>query len=770
MANVKLYNADYVRFYLKSEIAPRLRLDKEPSGWSDDGLEFVRHEKYHGILTSFTGDLSFFKEARQYILDDKEELGINSQLKLQKYELQEVDGDIRFVLEYSGIVDYTTFTDKDEELKIKFNSNELEELIKTREDDEFDLEREFSIDEKSIDLLQTNKVDIDGVGLIESTSMNLIKDSNFIDGDFAADPKDSDYAQGRTTYQQIYFRGGPGIITPPLDLVTNGENRISSPDTSIFNADPAAKMFFVDSATLDPDDDTAVSIDLRFEIEADVKVVSYKGSDSRHSRPCSIVLVRYRRNPLTLDYEIVNQRVLDTTIVNRSNYKRLSASGQIKIENILPSEGLVIGFLGTYREYYLSSIPIKYDARVYKTNLNINLVQLKERTINHDFLFIDKCFERLIQIITGEKNRFLSRIFGRKENGYLEDGIYSDIGLISGYWVRKFTKDYDLYKSMKMSLKDLIESTMAVFNIGIGIEVIDGKQKIVVEDLKFFYQNSVGIKLPKQVSEVKVKTIKNDYFSSLELGYEKGGDYSDTLGVDEPNIKTNRITPIFRNKQDFKKVSKVRADDIGLEQIRRKPASLYGDEDTQQDEHIWFLDLKKDESSVTNNWIQKTWEDRLLYKPDNLSYADTFKSFFFTPLRILFRHGWVIRAGLNQKINLTKKISLSNSDSNSKLFMWFKEDERGYSENENIFIKNLEVPRTEPESIEFTHPVNDDILKQILGKTKISYNGELIMVPNYYFRIQWIDENNNKQYGYILSIKPKENKFEVIKANNKIII
>src|SRR5690606_24542671 len=122
-------------------------------------------------------------------------------------------------------------------------------------------------------------------------------------------------------------------------------------------------------------------------------------------------------------------------------------------------------------------------------------------------------------------------------------------------------------------------------------------KKLVVEDLKFFYQRETKIKLPRQISNVKRTVLKNDFYSSIEIGYDKGGKYSDTLGLDEPNVRTNRITPITKNKRDYKKLSKLRADDIGMELVRRKQASLTSKDDMQEDEHIWFLDVKPQETS-----------------------------------------------------------------------------------------------------------------------------------------------------------------------------
>lgn len=781
MADIRNQPSDYVRFILKSEISDKLILNYEPVGWADDGIEYIRNEKYHGIMVEFTGDLSFYKEAREYLKFDYEELGVNSNLLLQKYELIEVGGETRWALVYEGIVDYTTRVEEDLAFKVKFNSNLLERIIETRENDEFDLERLFSIDEKAIPELKTSLIDIDGIPIAESTSLTLIKEDTIDDGAVPPSDKDGDYARGLGSYQRIVFRGGvhasnplnpmPNIrwiTTPILKLEVDGNNRISSPDTTLYTADQASQMFYVDSATAGVNDDLNTSLSFSYSVNADIKTVRDRGSFSRHTLDLGLYIVRYARNFDTLEYDIVETIPLQTILANPGAFQRILVSGEYTATNLKENEGLSLGFIGTNREYQSSSTAIKFEARVYEFNMSLTLNTRQLATENHKFLFVEDCLNRLMQILTGEDDRLVTRVFAKADNLLSTEGEFGSIGLTYGFWIRNFTNQFELYKSMKISLSDLLSSLDAVFNIGYGVEVIDNKQKLVVEKKEFFYQNEVKIKLPNQVSNVKRKTEKQDIFSSIEIGYDKGGNYSDTLGLDEPNVLTNRITPIKKNKADYKKVSSIRADDIGLELTRRKQASIDPKEDTQQDDHVWFLDVKR--SSTKSNWIQKVWQDRLRFPPQNLSYADDFKGFLFTPLRMLFRHGWVIRAGLNQRVNLEKKISHINSDGNAQLRMRFIEDKKFYSENENIEIKELRQPITEPELIEFYYPISDELAREFVAKSEITYNGSIISIPNYYFKIEFINEENEIERGYITSLKPKDNIIEVIKSNEKIFI
>src|SRR5690606_39103800 len=165
------------------------------------------------------------------------------------------------------------------------------------------------------------------------------------------------------------------------------------------------------------------------------------------------------------------------------------------------------------------------------------------------------------------------------------------------------------------------------------------------EDLKHFYRNEVIVDLEGEVTKYKKSIDKDLFFSGTTVGCDKGGDYENEIGLDEPNTKTSTVTPLRKTENKFQRISKIRSDDYGMEIIRRKPEALFPDEDTSQDEHNWFLDLKKTSGDVLT---QKRWYDRLISLPTGVLSPETYKGMLFTPYRILKRHGWVLRAGMEQ--------------------------------------------------------------------------------------------------------------------------
>ena len=341
------------------------------------------------------------------------------------------------------------------------------------------------------------------------------------------------------------------------------------------------------------------------------------------------------------------------------------------------------------------------------------------------------------------------------------------IGIISGFWIRDFDPLSTKYKSLQISLKDLLSSCHDVFNTGMGIEVVDFKERLRVEEQKYFYREKTVIKLPLQIANEKRTVDKQLFFSATTLGYKKGGDYENEIGLDEPNTKTESITPVRKSKNKYIRTSAVRADEYGMELTRRKPQFLFPDEDTGEDEHNWFLDLVRDDEIVENQFRQAEWDDRLDEIPTGIHSPTTFRSMIFTPLRILFRHGWILRAGIEPY--LSKFIKYISSVANSGLTMKFP-NEPVYSENSDIQVSALERSRFLPEIVEFEHPVDEDLIDLIFGTTKTLVNGKDEYVPNFYFKFEWINEFEEIERGYLLDLKPKgKGKWKMQKANENLL-
>jgi len=827
MADIILTQNDFVRFGLKSTTAPTLWISQNtknginayaPIGWRDSEVEFVRNKNYHGIMTEFTSALGFIGISKDYIESDFRLLGTNSKMTLTRYEKQEIDGEVKWVLTYIGFVDYNTREINEGILRVRFNSNNLERLMQSYGKEEFELERLESVDDNPLTAFETYLTEIKGRTLVNTGGMELILDTGELEFFYNSDGELE--AQTNGIYQWANYKGEnpelvdrfPGTsldtvpyptyyyVTPILKKLSNGDRRVSTPDDwAIYlplegEGDIASQMIFVDLDRVDdPELSERVLVNVRIEADIQTRVNSRPGQvDIRWT------VWNFDENssgefgPYTIEEEFIEEIVdipvqgpdtywpdLDNPLLlsdglgdlwDDRRFIDLNWKGSRVFENLKPGQGITIS---VYTREIILFEPTFFWPMVKASKWDITITKDSnlEPTQDVKTTFVHDALERLMYILTSEKGRVFSKMFGRTEIGYAQtDELGGLIGMVSGFWIRQFTEDNPLYKSMTISLDKLLSSLQAVFNVGIGVHSYDNVEKLRVEDLRFFYQNDVSIKLG-QVGKVKRKTVKEDYFSGIETGYKLGGDYENELGLDEPNSKVSRTTPLNNTSKKYNAVSDVRSDETQMELLRRKPMTNAPKEDTTQDLHNWFLDLKKvvGVDVPSNYYTQNDWDDRLEQLPTGISYPENFRAFIFTPLRILLRHAWVFRTGMEQLITMSKKIKYASSKANVNLGMRFIGEVTPLTENQDLIIGDLDRSRILPEEISFTYPIDTDLLRKINGTTKKIYKGSLEEIPNYYFKFEWINENNEVERGYVTNIKPKSDEFTMIKVNDNLI-
>jgi hypothetical protein len=756
MADIISTYSDYERFVLKSDFADSLILKQEPDGWDEETVKLTRHKTYHGIFISYTGKLKFFNEAKDYIQNAYVLGGINTNLRLTRYLLKDKDGEVKWVEDYSLIADYLTMRIEGSYLEINFNSNELEELIKSHETDTFEIERLDSIDDVELEKLKLYKLELSGRALsgIGENVININHNKKEYQGkeylNITAKKQDVGVAAvADTKIGNFGDRHGDVDITEAEFGMTNG------------------KCFIV--ATTDPNE---IAIDARIEydvsllaqaigvckLKASLFVYQWGGVEE----PTSFTIVQSKTKEL---FRSDNIGDVDW------DYHPFSFSGVEEV-TLEYNECAMIGY--TLVDWGANAIAISclFD----KHTIKLSTDSFYEKSQDISFSFIHDIVDRLMYIITGEKGRFYSRYFGRTELNeeagydYNQDGEGGLIGALSGFWARAFDPNSEKYKSLQISLKDAITSLQAVFNVGVTIETVNLKQRLRFEKLEYYYRNEVVIKLPNQINNVSRIVDKDLFFSGTDFGYEYGGNYEDQVGLDEPNTRTKTVTPIRKSTNKYQRISKIRSDETGLELVRKKPQVLFPDEDTGTDEHNWFLDLKRGE---IDGYEEKIWSDRLKELPTGINFPENYKTMFFTPLRMMLRHGFVLRAGMEPYLN--KYIKYANSEDNTNLKTHAKEDwnqgiDEAIRENDDILVSKLNRARFLPEIIECSYSIDSSLMDLIKGTTKVLIDGKYEDVPNTYFKFEFLNEDEKLETGYLLEVTPgRTGKFKFQKANENII-
>jgi hypothetical protein len=733
MSNLSLGYSNYVQWYLKSELSSSL-LIPEPVNWNEDSIKMKRHDDYHGMLYAYTGDLLFNSDAKDYIEAAYVVGGINAKCRLTKYVLTTKDGDVKWVERYSFLADWKTKVITNDQLSVKWNTFDLEELIRSHESDEFEAERLQSIDGEVLDPLILNKMTMQGRELNLGGQSKVYSLGDIFD------------AKSEVTLGQI------DGWTPFTEIVSQGAERHSSVNDHLTEPGAvitSASMFYVDAVLASA---TPTQVDIRWDIWVSFNHRAI--SDLGGAYSCKI----HRMETNLGIWTLVEAVELFSGTAPAGETTRVRLEGQLSFENVLENQALMI--------VYSAPLKIKVDIQ----NLYVNELSYAEPSVDLSCIFVHDLMERLMYILTGQKDMFASKYFARTEildkdglQKYIQDGDGALMAYITGYWLRGFDPSSDKYKSITTSIKNEINNLRAVYNIGITIETNLLEERLRFEDLKHFYRDTLIVKFPIQLNNVVRKVDSDLFFSAIEVGYEKADDYEDENGLDEPNQETSYVSPIRASEDKFKMFSKARTDDTAMELTRRKPAGDYPNEDTKRDDDIFLLDLKRLEGTPT--YTQKIWSDRLKSLPLGIFSPSTWKGMFFTPMRMMLRHSWVFRAGMEPYLDrFVKHISSTgnkgvkthaNDDWRIGLDEPLAEDLISIDGTDGILVNNLERPVFLPELVTGEHVISEELWDWINGTTEVVVNGKAEQVPNYYFKMQWINENGEFERGYLMTLEPK---------------
>ena len=695
----------------------------DPIGWEDDNKEFARNMEFFGIVSNFSNNLTFVKNGADYINYCLDNYGINAEIKLMREEL-DPQTDV-WTEVYSGFLDLSTWSIEKRQVKVRFNSGGIEKLLKARESQLVEIDRPKSIDD--VEISPISEISL----LVKSQSLPLV----------------SNWKSEINTPDNVSFMveeskdGATGSMTCGVPFPTE-ENPLTEAEsilagTFIKQRDHSGGVtygmvgqMFYNNSTKDRNLHIEINLNAFFlfqPLRVDwctfaVQMVVYGGGTNY------VVLEKY---PL---FFMPNESVM--TAFNQQ---------QIFFPPLVQDRTLLAGqSLGLVCE-------TRYDLKKYfpKQNASITTaltgvagsILVKEGSTSENsnsqaFLYYD-LMHQLSKIATNENDSFKSSL--------LKNWL---LGVTHGFFLRNFSKyplttgeNVNQFKPLTTSFKDAFQSLDAILPIGLGIEKIDNKEKIVVESLDYFFSNNVTIELPNQVSNLKRSVAIEYFYSNLFFGSEADFEYEEISGLDEFNTKTSFTTIISRIKKSYEKLAKYRFDGTGKELCRVQQASIDSTKDTKYDTNIWVLDLKLTQNE--NTYEEKSWWDYYAEKPQGIYSPDTSTGFYFTPRNCLKRHGKFLAVGLEK--NQSDSILFSATDGNSQLIL---ESEK---ESDPILNSSLDKKIFSPQWITFDHEVDFNIMRKLQGTTVIGG----VEIKNFYGLVSFINEAGNVEKGFLFSCKPE---------------
>lgn len=233
-------------------------------------------------------------------------------------------------------------------------------------------------------------------------------------------------------------------------------------------------------------------------------------------------------------------------------------------------------------------------------------------------IFLGQILEKITGSATLYKSDFLS-----------DSSFETYYAILSG---KSFRLNANWYDGFKTTLSDFFKSIDSVWCLGMGIETIEGVDKLVIEQRDYFYNEEIITTLG-EVSNLTVSVSNDHNFGKAKGGYPEK-DYKDEIIRNlEPNTEVSWKLPNATTTNEYDFQSKYRADYQGLKQIYDANAGSGGESDDSQDEDIFIVRILRygltSEYHLVSGGLKKS--------NDAGFYADLFNS-FITPRNNLLNH------------------------------------------------------------------------------------------------------------------------------------
>lgn len=187
-------------------------------------------------------------------------------------------------------------------------------------------------------------------------------------------------------------------------------------------------------------------------------------------------------------------------------------------------------------------------------------------------------FYQLMDKITGGK--ISDETYGIKSD-FLTD-LNWDLCIVNGRLLR------GVLAPIKTTLSDFFASIDAIYCIGIGVEIIDGKETIVLEERGYFYDNTLTT-ASLSTAELTVSIEKEKLVNEVVCGYDVDQVDDVSNSYYEPNTYLKFAAP-GQQKKSYDIQSKYRADWAGIQEILG--TSVVYTESLSNDYVNWLLHIK----------------------------------------------------------------------------------------------------------------------------------------------------------------------------------
>lgn len=699
----------------------------EPINYNDGiGNIYERDKNSKGFLKTKSNQLEFHGKGKDNLILQIASKGIAEDIFLRRSVKSKYRLDERWRAISDTFMDLGELSYDDHTAKIKATQGGLYKILDSKKSDELDLMDNTSLTGADIGNLDRKSVLLDGRDILRISEMSV---------------EDGTETSAIVSGDSLNARTPPFTVDPNSDrdhISSNFGDQLSAVSGSYaaLSFDKASNVWYYNA-----DLDTELTLNGRVELRI------------TNAQPGTLTMdvVKYQ-NGVDLENPSIYEQL---TTGNPGQLGAVIAYDFVNYKiPVLKGESIAIGILsdtfdGIRYQWFNTKVEVREDSTYPPSNvLGVTYKELGNR---------------LVAKITGQSDCFESSLM---ESGGLWEGHI----VTQGFWAREFPDiiqegtDEERKIQFSTSLQDFLDHLYAIKPIAWWVEKRGNKEIMRVELLSYTQQNFTGIKYAEitedqygkkstiyiQASNVKRKTLKDNYYSTITLGSDKGGEnYEEVSGLQSISGKASWSTINNKSKSEYKKLSPYRLGDVDLELARRKPFSEFPDVDTRYDSDFMVIDCK----IIGNGYYLKKWQDVYEVAPKNVYRVDTAFNLEFTPSRFFLNHSSEINVGLYQYSQESVYFNSSNCNSS---FISKKIGELELREDAPIPHSRLDNPAIRPVSVDFDLEVDDELEEQILGET----NG----IPNW-FGLVAVETGQGLEYMRLVKVDTnKEGKHKLVEA------
>lgn len=708
------------RFYLYHRDVGNWTPINDPKGWDGLGRTIKRYgidnavgQKWHGMFYEYSSKIAFTKKGKSFIQGFKELYGIEQEILL-KIETRDT-ATRSFTTEYIGRLDLTDYRVSDIYLETKVENTGFIQKIKNALDVKVDLSKLVSQGDKAIEPFanETHNITLHSKVLLRESTLKAAKTIGTFDVVpattyyilFPFDESVADELLERFTYPMQVGTDDPVadlkyhmLVKEPGDYTFNLHMEIGIKNSfAPLDAAWQVKWYL---KTGKPGSYTTT------QIGADINSSGAFGYTERELLAHEVTLAKNDEVYIYATYVLTGSGNATFDLVSYNSHT-----------DGFPTDPAP--------DDKFSQVQILGETQVETSDCKI--------------IMAHEAWARVLQSITDTPLPFYSEYYGRTDSApvaYASDGAGSLRGITNGKNVR--TIDVPIH----CTLRNLVDTFAGIDGVGIGIEKVNGVERVRVEPITYWYQTKSMMRLDF-VKNPEKEEESSLYFNQVEAGPTKW-EMESINNLDEVNTKKEWTLPITQLKNLLDLKIPYITGGYPLEFTRREKDEPT--KDTRYDDDNFVIDLVRIEGGFAPA------KDEAFSSVTGVISPDTAYNLDLSPRRCLERNGRLIRTGLHKLTS--KSIKFAFGEGNSAMSST-KTGGAAVVENADIAVNTLASPLFLPE----VYNIKVALTKAQRDILKVT---DLTAENNIYQYIEWSKTDKDHKRGYVIEARPASNSKEVV--------